>query len=116
MLGDVAPEHTKKTGVRLISYHSSVGWASPTYSTAWRFDLWERPSRNPVRIANCSKRDSASRLVVCGGGSPNLFNPSAIGGFLRTCGCPLLALRWVILVHFRVVSGSSLSYLLDRLH
>jgi hypothetical protein len=51
--------------------------------------LVERPPRNPLRIANRSKRDSGSRLVVRGGSSRNLSNSSAIGGFLRTGGIPL---------------------------
>ncbi len=45
--------------------------------------LVKRPSRNPLRTASRSQRDSGSRLVVRGGGnSRNLFNSSAIGGFL----------------------------------
>ncbi len=51
--------------------------------------LVERPPRNPLRIANRSKRDSGWRLVVRGGSSRNLSNSSAIGGFLRTGGVPL---------------------------
>ena len=51
----------------------------------WR----EVPPRNPLRIANRSKRDSGWRLVVRGGSSRNLSNSSAIGGFLRTGGIPL---------------------------
>ncbi len=57
--------------------------------------LFERPSRNPLRTASRSQRDSGSRLVVWGGSSRNLFNSSAIGG--EPVVGPVLGLRWVIL-------------------
>ncbi len=45
------------------------------------------------------------RLVVRGGSSRNLFNSSAIGGFLTIGGILVLGLRWVIGVLFRAVGG-----------
>ena len=53
------------------------------------FTPTEMPPRNPLRIANRSKWDSGSRLVVRGGSPRNLSDSSPIGGFLIIGGIPL---------------------------
>ena len=79
----------------LISYPSSVGRVLTDILHCLAIRLVERPPRNPSRIANRSKRDIGSRLVVRGESPRNLSNSSAIVGFPRSGGC-----------HFRGFGGS----------
>ncbi len=60
MLGSIAPEHTIKAQEFVIPFKRWTVLPDILHCVAIR--LGERPSRNPLRTANRSKRDGGSRL------------------------------------------------------